>query len=117
MTDARICAWHECAEPLVRRENEDERNFLRRETCCQQHGSHLGQWRLKQRNAGLAVALPERKCEAPGCDNILVHREGERLSKFISRKTCSWSCGSRCGQTTKEKTILADCFTAIRLIR
>lgn len=87
MTD-RICAWPECGVPLVRRANEIPSEFANRETCCQSHGSKLGQWRAKQRNGG-ALSEP-RHCVI--CKHTFTRRANEKADKFRRRQTCSATC-------------------------
>ena len=47
----RICAWHECDQPVPRKPGEPDNKYMRRECCCQVHASKLGQQRAKQTNA------------------------------------------------------------------
>jgi hypothetical protein len=39
-------------------------------------------------------SMTTRICASPWCNNVLVRKKGEKLSRFLVRKTCDRSCGT-----------------------
>lgn len=56
----RICAWHECNNPLIRRPREEPMQYARRETCCPSCAGSLANWRGRQ-----AGHIPKRSLKLP----------------------------------------------------
>ena len=52
--ETRVCALKECGKPLIKRDNEKEGDFSRRETCGAACGAKFGFWRRQQNNPKLS---------------------------------------------------------------
>ena len=99
MTEVRICALKECGKPLIKRDNEKESDFKRRETCGVTCGSRFGSWRKQQNNPGLTLArLRKLRLRKPRscavCDAPIVKHDGETQTLFNLRKACSPVCAA-----------------------
>jgi len=99
MTEVRVCALKECGKPLIKRDNEREAEFNRRETCGVSCGAKFGAWRKQQNNPGLTLARlrkarPRKPKSCPVCGEPLVKRDSEILSVFERRRTCGPMCAT-----------------------